>query len=202
MANKPTPSNNNYSAYHIAQNKVEYNPQRKDNFMLIVDFGDDMLRAGAREDSTDEQDIIRALDAQNQLILTLKTCSTPKVSQGIININRGNSVIKFAGKPTFADMTFTVYDYIGSYVKDALLAWQNQSYNTKYDYIGNAKSYKKHAQLLQLTPNGTMVRYWDIEGMWLTEVTPGDYDFSQDGEQDVSCTAAIDWAEMHLPDNA
>lgn len=202
MANKPTPNANNYSAFHIAQNKVEYNPQRKDNFMLIVDFGDDMLRVGAREGSTDAQDIIKALDAQNQLILTLKSCSTPKVNQSTININRGNSVIKFAGKPTFSDMTFEAYDYIGSFVKDALLAWQNQSYNTTYDYIGNAKTYKKHAQLLQLTPNGTLVRYWDIEGMWLTEVTPGDYDFSQDSEQSVSCTASIDWAEMHLPDNA
>ena len=202
MANKPIPSDNNYSAYHIAQNKVEYNPQRKDNFMLIVDFGADLLRAGAREDSTDSRDIITALDAQNQLILTLKSCSTPKVSQGVVNINRGNSVIKFAGKPSFADMTFEAYDYIGSNVKDALLAWQNQSYNTAYDYVGSAKSYKKHAQLQQLTPNGTLVRYWDIEGMWLSEVTPGDYDFGTDDAQTVSCTAPIDWAEMHLPDNA
>ncbi len=195
-----TPNSNNYSAYHISQNTVEYNPQRKNNFMLIVDFSDDMLRVGSDENSTEVSDIITALDAQKQLILSLRTCSTPKVSQGKLTISRGNSVIKFAGKPEFADLTFEVYDYIGGQVKDALLAWQNLSYNSKYDYIGTARRYKKHAQLLQLTPDGTLVRYWEIEGMWLTEVTPGDYDYTADDVQTVSCTAAIDWAEMHMPD--
>lgn len=201
MANTPTPASNNYSAYHISQNKVEYNPQRKDNFTLIVDFNDDMLRAGATEGSTADRDIIRALDAQNQLILTLKSCDIPNVSQGTVEISRGNSKIKFAGKPTFSDMSFTVYDYIGSNVKDALIAWQNLSYNSRYDYVGNAASYKKHAQLLQLTPNGTVVRYYDIEGMWLTAVNPEGFDYTTDGEQSISCTASIDWAQLGIPDN-
>lgn len=195
-----TPNSNNYSAYHISQNSVEYNPQRKNNFMLIVDFNDDMPRVGTDVNSTEPADIISALDAQNQLILSLRTCDTPHVTQNAISISRGNSVIKFAGKPEFADMNFEVNDYIGGQIKDALLAWQNLSYNSKYDYIGTARRYKKHAQLLQLTPDGALVRYWEIEGMWLRDVAPGNFDYSADDVQTISCAASIDWAEMHMPD--
>lgn len=201
MANQ-TPLTNNPSAYHISQNKVEYNPQRKANFTLIIDFGEDpLLRVGSDLGSTEDEDLIRPEVAQNQVILALKSCDTPNVNLGDVQISRGNSVIKYAGKPTFDDMSFVAYDYIGGEVKDVLLAWQNQAYNSKYDFIGNAKSYKKHAQLLQLTPNGTMVKYWDIEGCWPKTVEPGDYDYTADEAQEVNCTLSIDWAEMHPADD-
>ena len=201
MTPKSTPTANNPSAYHIAQNKVEYNPQRKNNFILVIDFGDDLPRVGSDDGTTDPASIITASEAQNQVILTLRECDTPSVSVGEIPVSRGNSVIKFAGKPTFGDMGFTAYDYIGANIKDTLLAWQNQVYNSKYDYTGNAKSYKKHCQLIQQTPNGTMVRYWDIEGAWPKEVKPDNFDYTSEDQQTVSCTLAIDWAEMHTPED-
>lgn len=199
-AAKSTPVNNNPSAFHISQNRVEYNPQRKNNFILVINFEDDLLRVGSDEGTTDASSIITASEAQNQVILTLRSCNTPNVALGEIPVYRGNSVIKFAGKPTFEDIQFEAYDYIGANIKDTLLAWQNQAYNSKYDYIGGAKSYKKHCQLIQQTPNGTMVRYWDIEGAWPKNVEPGDYDYTSEDQQTVSCTLAIDWAEMHTPE--
>ena len=201
MTPKSTPTANNPSAYHIAQNKVEYNPQRRNNFILVIDFGNDLPRVGSDEGTTDPASIITASEAQNQVILTLRECDTPSVSVNDIQVSRGNSVIKFAGKPTFGDMSFTAYDYIGANIKDTLLAWQNQVYNSKYDYTGNAKSYKKHCQLIQQTPNGTMVRYWDIEGAWPKEVKPDGFDYTSEDQQTVSCTLAIDWAEMHTPED-
>lgn len=189
----------NRGAYHIANNKVEYNPQRKDNFTLVVTGIDDLLRVGSRDGSTDSKD--KMTDGQEQIMLALKSCGTPQFSQGEIPINRGNSVIKFAGKPTFSDISFSAYDYIGSNIKDILLAWQQLSYNSKYDYVGNAKSYKKNCQLLQLTPDGTLVRYWDIKGAWLKDVKPGDFDYSSDDAQTVDATLVYDWAELRMPDD-
>lgn len=186
-------------AYHIANNKVEYNPQRKDNFTLVVNGIDNLLRVGSRDASTERKDIITG--GQEQIMLTLKTCGTPQVSQGEITVNRGNSVIKFAGKPTFADISFTAYDYIGSNIKDVLLAWQQLSYNSKYDYVGNAADYKKNCQLLQLTPDGELVRYWEIKGAWLKDVKPGDFDYSSDDIQTIDGTLVYDWAEIRLPDD-
>ena len=147
-------------AYHIANNTVEYNPQRKSNFTLVVTGLDNLPRVGSAEDDTEN----RISDAQNQIIIALKSCDVPKVAIGKSEIKRGNSTIKFAGKPTFDDISFSAYDYIGSDVKDTLLGWQNLAYNSRYDYIGNASSYKKACQLIEYTPDAKMVGYWDMTG--------------------------------------
>ena len=189
-------------AYHISNNTVEYNPQRKNNFTLIVNNLNNLPRVGSVDSSLWDlvvNDYIK--DGQNQLILALKTCDTPQVTQNPITINRGNSTIKFAGKPSFNDINIEAYDFIGSNVKDTLLAWQNLSYNTKYDYVGNAWSYKKDCQLLQLDPVGNLIRYWEIKGAWLQSVTPGNFSVDDgDTAQTVSATISYDWAELHLPD--
>lgn len=186
-------------AYHIANNKVEYNPQRSNNFELIIHGIDDILRMGSRDGSTDTADILR--DGQESIRLALKSCTTPEITQSSIEVNRGNSTIKFAGKPTFSDISLVAYDYIGSNTKDVLLAWQALSYNGKYDYIGEARNYKKDCQLLQLTPDGEIVRYWDIKGAWLKSVKASDFDYSGDSIQTIDASISIDWAELKMPDD-
>ena len=189
-------------AYHISNNTVEYNPQRKNNFTLIIQGLDNLPRMGSVDSSMGdlgEIDFIR--NGQEQIVLALRSCDTPQVTQSPININRGNSTIKFPGKPSFNDINIEAYDFIGSDVKDTLLAWQNLCYNTRYDYVGNAWSYKKDCQLLQLTPTGDIVRYWDIKGAWIQSVQPGSFSVDDgDSAQTVSATISYDWAEMHLPD--
>lgn len=190
-------------AYHISNNTVEYNPQRKNNFTLIVQGLDNLPRVGSVDSSMGDlgvNDIIT--NGQEQIVLALRTCDVPQVTQNPITVNRGNSTIKFAGKPSFNDINIEAYDFIGSDVKDTLLAWQNLSYNTKYDYVGNAWSYKKDCQLLQLDPVGNLVRYWEIKGAWIQSVTPGNFSVDDgDTAQTVSATLSYDWAEMHLPDD-
>ena len=189
-------------AYHISNNTVEYNPQRKNNFTLIVNGLNNLPRVGSVDSSLGDLGVNDYIeDGQNQLILALKSSDTPQVTQNPITINRGNSTIKFAGKPSFNDINIEAYDFIGSNVKDTLLAWQNLSYNTKYDYVGNAWSYKKDCQLLQLDPVGNLIRYWEIKGAWLQSVTPGNFSVDDgDTAQTVSATISYDWAELHLPD--
>lgn len=108
-------------AYHISNNTVEYNPVRRSNFSLVVPGLKNILRVGAADGSTDAADIIA--DGQAELILALKSCDIPSVEISKTEINRGNSKIKFAGKPTFSDISIEAYDYIGADVKDTLLAW-------------------------------------------------------------------------------
>ena len=57
-------------AYHIANNQVEYNPQRKNNFTLVVQGLTNLKRVGAAEGTTDPKEIIA--DGQKELILGLK----------------------------------------------------------------------------------------------------------------------------------
>lgn len=189
---------NTVSAYHIANNEVQYNPQRKNNFMLIIRGLENLKRVGAAADST--TNLIE--NGQEEIKLALKTCDVPQFTNDSITINRGNSQIKFAGKPTFDDIQFSAYDYIGSNVKDTLLAWQQLCYNSTYDYIGRANSYKKQCVLYEYTPDWEPVRYWNIKGAFPTRVEIDDFDMSSSDEVMVNVTLSIDWAEMHLPDDA
>ena len=190
--------------YTRGNSGTEYNPQRKNNFTLIVNgLGNDLLRVGT-VDSTQGSitDADKIVNGQEQLILALKSSDTPVLTQSPIEIGRMNSTIKFAGKPSFNTLNMEFYDYIGSEVKDTLYAWQNLQYNYRYDYVGGSSSYKKDCQLLQLTPDGTLVRYWDIKGAWLQSVTPGSYSMDDgDTAQTVSAELVYDWAQLHLPDD-
>ena len=188
-----------FGAYHIANSGIEYNPQRKNNFTLVVNGLDNLPRMGTVDASQGTPQYI--VSGQEQISIGLKSCDTPQITQNPIEIDRMNSKIKFAGKPSFNTLNMTAYDYMGSDVKDTLLAWQNLSYNTRYDYVGNAWSYKKDCQLLQLTPDGDIVRYWDIKGAWLQSVTPGGFDYSSGDEaQTVDAVLVYDFAELKLPD--
>ena len=80
------------------------------------------------------------------------------------------------------------------------MAWQQLSYNSKYDYVGTKNSYKKSCTLWEYTPAGDPVRYWEIKGAWLSHVTPDDFDVASDDVATVSAEVVYDWAEMHLPD--
>ncbi len=185
-------------AYHIANNQREYNPQRKNNFTLVIHDLEGLVRVGAEPNSTNAADIIA--NAQEEIILSLKSSQTPGFSQDKIVIPRGNSEIKFAGKPKFKDIEIVVYDYIGSNAKDTLLAWQQLNYNSKYDYIGSAASYKKNCTLYEYAPDGREVRHWDIRGAWATEVNPDNFDYEDGGVATISATLSMDWAELSLPD--
>ena len=189
----------NLGAYHIANNGTEYVPQKKNNFMLIVHDINDIARVGSIIGENSPEDIIA--DGQSQIYIGLRSSDVPVITQQPTEISRFNSTIKFAGKPQFNTINFTAYDYIGSDVKDTLLAWQNLSYNGRYDFVGRARNYKKNCQLLQLTPDGDIVRYWDIYGAWLQSVTPGGFDMTSDDAQDVSAEMVYDWAEFHTPDD-
>jgi hypothetical protein len=74
-------------AYHIANNTIEYNPQRVNNFTLVVkDLGGDngLLRSNSVADSTNPEDYI--LRPQEEIMLALKSCSVPSVTQNQILI--------------------------------------------------------------------------------------------------------------------
>lgn len=191
---------NNFGAYNIANNTVEYNPQRVNNFNLVVEDIDGVLRTGSIAESTDDADVLK--NAQQEIMIGLKSCDVPSASQGKIVIQKGNSQIKFPGKPEFSDIQLTAYDFIGSNVKDTFYAWQNLCYNRRYDAIGNKSAYKKNCVLYEYEPGreGRVVRYWEIKGAWPTTVTVTGKDATSDAAAEVSVTLSIDWAEMHTPD--
>lgn len=189
---------NNFGAYNIANNTIEYNPQRLNNFNLVVEDIDGILRPGADINNPQESD--RLNNAQETIMIALRSCDPPTSSQPQIPVQKGNSTIKFPGKPTFSDINLTAYDFMGSNVKDVFYAWQNLCYNRTYDFVGNKSSYKKNCTLYEFTPAGNVVRYWEIKGAWPTSVNVSGFDTTSDDQAIVNVTLSIDWADIHLPD--
>ena len=66
-------------------------------------------------------------------------------------MRRGNSVIKYAGNPTFPEGSLQVQDFVGLKVKSILMAWQALAYDVVNDKGGRAADYKKKGTLIEYT---------------------------------------------------
>lgn len=105
-------------SYHLADNPELYESQRDNNFEFIVTGIDNILRVGAEPGDTSPN----IENASQTLRFSVVSSSVPMFSQEVLSIRRGNSIMKFAGAPTFSDGTLVVNDYIGADTKSALMA--------------------------------------------------------------------------------
>ena len=147
---------NQYGAYHLADNPSLYEPQRTNNFTFIVTGIDNILRVGVSAEEAEDNDYIK--NAGNTLSFSVVSASIPMFSQEPITIRRGNSVMKAAGLPTFSEGSLEVNDYIGADSKSILMAWQNLSYNVNTEKVGLMSDYKKTCYLCEYSPDYKLVR--------------------------------------------
>ena len=104
--------------YHLADNPSLYEVQRDNNFEFIVTGLDNLIRSNA--DATDENALI--VNASQTLRFSVVSSTIPMFSQDSITVQRGNSTMKFAGKPTFSSGSLVVNDFIGADTKSVLMA--------------------------------------------------------------------------------
>lgn len=190
-----TDSNFFNGAYYLSQddNSRYYEPQRSNTFKFIVhNLNVDLSSFGHTADG------YAATNASTNLELSVKASSVPHFDLEKLTINRGNSQIKFASKPTFKDGQITVHDYIGSYAKDVLLAWQRQAYDVTTQKVGLAKDYKRDASLYELTPDYQIVREWKMYGCWVSSLSESNYDHDSTDSKTVDATIIYDYAEPVL----
>ena len=183
-------------AYYLADTKEMsqyFEPQRANTFKFVVnDLNIDLTSFGHAAYG------YAVKNAAQNLELAVKSSSVPHFDINPITINRGNSQMKFAGKPTFKDGQITIHDYIGAYAKDVLLAWQRQAYEVRTQKVGLAKDYKREGALYELTPDFQIVREWQLHGCWISSVSEGNYDYSSDEAKTVDATLVFDYAEPVL----
>ena len=124
----------------------------------------------------------------------MSAAAVPHFTQEPISINRGNSQIKFAGKPSFGDTSITVIDYIGANTKDILMSWQNLSYNVQTQKVGLASDYKKDCYLIERTPDGQKVRQWILKGCWISGLSDSPYSYDSSDANKITVTIQYDYA--------
>lgn len=145
----------NIGTYHLANNPDLYEVQRSNTFEFVVTNIADLLRAGAI--AGDGRPLI--VNGQETLRLSVVKAPIPNFKQEVLQLKRGNTIMKMAGVPTFESGTLVVRDFIGADTKSVLMAWQKLSYDVKTEKVGRMSVYKKECTLVEYTPDWQMVRY-------------------------------------------
>ena len=184
-------ANNQYGAYHLADNPELYDVVRDNNFSFIVTDIDGLINVSSGQEIS---------NAQKTLEFSVVSASIPMFKQEPITIRRGNSVVKLAGAPSFDDGKIIVNDYIGADTKSVLMSWQNLSYDVKNETIGRASSYKKTCYLIEYTPDYKQVRTWKLYGCWVAGLDEGEFNSENSGKKTITATISFDKAVMELPE--
>lgn len=187
-----TPSEVPHGTYVLADYPNLSEIQRSNNFEFIITNVDNILRAGMTEGETNST----IENAQEILRLSVVSAPIPHYTQNPIEVRRGNSVMKYAGVPTFSNGSIVVNDYIGLDTKSVLMAWQNLSYNVLTEKVGLASDYKKDAFLIEYTPDYQEVRRWKLHGCWVSGLSESDY--SQDNSEKHQITATIEYDRAEI----
>lgn len=175
-------------AYHIADNRTDFEPQRTNNFEVQI-TGLDGLRT-----VENEKGIMNEADASRYITLSVATYAAPQINISTIPVSYGNNKIKFAGSPEFPDSNVVLNDYIGIDVEQILTAWQKLVYDPMNETIGLAKDYKKEAYLIEYTPDGTSYREWKLVGCWPSALQFGDFNQEGGNIRQITMTLTYDYA--------
>jgi len=186
-----------FGTYHLADNPTVYQPVRQNNFRFIVSGLDRLLRVGENPD--DENSYIT--NAQEVLDFSVLSFDPPHFTQDEIAVKRGNSTVYYAGVPTFSTKPLVINDFVGADGKSVLLAWQALSYNVFDDTIPSSDKYKVDATVLEYLPDNTLVRYWDLKGCWVKEISEDNWNNESGSKKTVTATIRYDRAIPHLPDD-
>ena len=180
-------------SYYLADAPQFYEPQRSNTFKFY---------ASGLKGILTETGFLATTDASEEqaLELSVKASSVPHFGIEPLTINRGNSQMKFAGKPTFDDGQITVHDYIGAHTKEILLAWQRKAYDARTEKVGLANDYKRDCYLLEYTPDFQLVRTWVLRGCWVSKITEQNYDQDSTDARTIDVTIVYDKAYIDYSD--
>lgn len=190
----PQIKDKDFGAYHIAS-ELNYEHARTGFFSFIVNDIDNLVRSDFGEEEPADSDIIR--QGVEKLKLSVIRANVPHFETQTIETRRGNSVVKYAGTPTFNGGEIVVEDYIGLDGKSILMAWQALTYDVVNDLGGRARNYKKNCTLIEYTQDYKKIRSWDLIGCWPSALSEDAYDKTADSERTITATIQFDRAIMH-----
>lgn len=180
-----------HGTYHLADNPTLYEPSRSNNFEFIVTGIDSLLKPGVEESTANENDYIK--NGQEILRISVASETVPHFDLSTIELKRGNSVMKFAGTPSFGNQTLVLNDFMGARTKDVLLAWQALAYDVNNEKVKSATKYKKDCMLVEYSPDyEEILRTWTLKGCWISNVDEPAFDNDSNEKRRLTATVVYD----------
>ena len=162
-------------AYHLADNPNIYEPYRGNAFEFIMGSTDKISQESVR----------------------MQVVSFPVAHFTLERreIRRGNSVMTFAGLPSFSDGSLIIKDYVGANGKSVLEDWQAKGYNVKTDRLGNLADYKIDCTVLEYDHTfEKLLRTWTLKGCWVSAISEEDLTRESNDARNVTATIVYDKA--------
>jgi len=169
----------NLFANHIGARGGNHEPQRQNNALLYITGLNSAVQGGG-QGSGGQDDV---------LLLSLRTFPVPKRQVGIVEIGYLNEKRKFAGNPTYDDLSVVYQDYVDRQVHSVLWKWNYLVHNPENGQTGLARDYKMAGWVSLFSPEGTIERRLDLVGIWPNSYDPGDIDM--DGEDALRVTMGL-----------
>lgn len=167
-------------ASHFASATHNFEVQRANHFEVVLDLKD--LKLAGDSDSF-----------ADHLRMSTKSISAPKVAAESIELRHGNDRVKVASAPSFDDLTLTVYDTLGKDQIDLVQRWFNRVFNRETKLMGMVSDYKTNGTLYMYAPDCSVIRKWNLQGVWPKEFGLGtDFAFDSTEAQTVTITLSVD----------
>lgn len=136
--------------------------------------------------------------AANNFTVLCKAAQLPPSVQGVIEVPYQGRKIKVVGNRTFPEWTITIINDEDFTIRNAFESW-SQAINGHESNIRNSGatsaplSYKGGAQVSQLSKEGRVIRRYEFEGCWPSEVQAIPLDWgTTDAIEEFQVTLAYD----------
>lgn len=122
----------------------------------------------------------------------------PSESNEVITLSYGNTKVTVAGVTNFNNNgSLVVRDLVQEDIEKMIDEWRSTVARKDNDAIGFAYDYKKTAKVTQSAPDGTLLRVWDLEGVWPSAVDYGSISYESAGVKTISITLQYDKARIN-----
>lgn len=167
-------------AVHINSHLEDYESARSGFFQFIVEGLEELVKPDFALEQPESDDLIT--NGSDVIRLSVDSASVPHFSVSDVTIERGNSVVHFAGKPQWNSGRFVCRDLVGLHTKEVLMAWQRLTYDPITDRGGRGINYKKKCTLIEYTQDHVEIRRWDLIGAFPTGIEESDFDKTKGDE--------------------
>jgi len=106
----------------------------------------------------------------------------PKFNAPAVEIHHINSYFNISGKRKWEPASLSLYDPVTPSGMQSVMDWARLNYEAVTGRAGYQDFYKKDITLNQLGPVGDIVSEWIYKGAWVSQVDPGQLDWSNQGD--------------------
>lgn len=147
-----------------------YEVQRQNNWEVVInDLGDDLTFA-------------------------CESFPLPSESNEQLPLNYMNTKVNVAGQYNLETFEMVLKDFIGKDTEKLISDWRQTVFNSKNGSLGFAANYKKSGNVYEYSPDGSVTRVWNLEGVWPSSVNYGSGDYNAGDKKTISVTLSVDRA--------